>query len=273
MVHMHRRKIVQDHVALLSFRWLLYHVILGSSLCKDALGSTDFVKDSDHGLICKSDLIPLMPSPASHLMCARMCKREPDCTAFMFDRQNSSFPGASTSERSGTCLWCPANDILSISFTPADPQLETWFNVRGFLVSLPTKDELVPIRDVLATVGRSVIVQGRVPEPVPRRCRFTLYVNDTESFAVRVSPHFHFHGYINKLFVNSKIENQWDTHIFPDNPFSAGRNFEIAVLARNNGFDVYIDGVFMKTLTQTAHFIGHIRYTSVLDFEDVIVRF
>ncbi|GFN77067.1 receptor-type tyrosine-protein phosphatase delta [Plakobranchus ocellatus] len=249
----------------LIFSCLLFYGLL---FCASGFTSTRFVKDTQRKLICTSVLVPLTSSPVSYLECARKCQHQPDCTAFMFSPENSISPSATSDARSGTCLWCPADSIVNISYTPADPQLETWVNIQGYLMSPPTTGESMAIPGGLS-VGRFVVFQGRVPEPAPRRSLLTLFVNDTDNVAVRVSPRFDFDGHVNRLLINSRIDSQWKTQVFPEGffPFSPGQNFEIAVLATTGGFTVYIDGEFIKTVTRTAHMAGDVRYASIEDFE------
>ncbi|GFO03912.1 hypothetical protein PoB_003041700 [Plakobranchus ocellatus] len=274
MAYLCRHQPLSGPIILLSvtLSWLLYQMILWASLGAQATGSTRFVRYTDRTFACKTDLAPLTPSPANYLVCARTCLRQPDCTAFMLTRHSTGF---SDGPGSRTCWWCPANQIASISYALADPQLETWFNVLGYLVSPTTKDEPLAVPGALSTVGRIVIFQGRVPDPAPPRFRLTLFVNDTENIVVRVSPRFKFAGHVNRLLVSSRTGSQYNRLLLPNTcfPFSPGQNFEVLLLATNQGFLVYIDGAYIGTIEDSLHWIGDLMHASFDNCEVFLVTF
>ncbi|GFO22926.1 hypothetical protein PoB_004943100 [Plakobranchus ocellatus] len=69
---------------LVTLIWILYHMIVQPSHCISE--SSQFVKLQTLKFVCAIDLLPLTSSPggSKYLECARECKRQPDCTAFMF---------------------------------------------------------------------------------------------------------------------------------------------------------------------------------------------
>ncbi|GFO31914.1 hypothetical protein PoB_005841900 [Plakobranchus ocellatus] len=143
-----------------------------------ATESTRYVRYIDRTLNCKFYLIPLTLSPANSLVCTRKCEQQSDCTAFIFTRYLSGVQDAA-------CSWCPANDIFSISYTPADPLLETWLNILGYLV-FPNNHFIQESIPSTLSVGRALFFQARVPDPLPDRSIFSLCVDSSTKMAARV---------------------------------------------------------------------------------------
>ncbi|GFO40453.1 galectin [Plakobranchus ocellatus] len=232
-----------------------------------AFESTRYVRYNDRTLNCRSDLIPLTSSPANNLVCAIKCKRQPDCTAFMFTRNN---PGV----QDAACSWCPANDIVSISYTPADPLLETWVKTLGFLVfpNNPFIKELIP---TTLSIGQVLFFQGRVPDLLPDRCIFSLNVDSSASIAARIEARFNYAHDENRVVIFTLRNSAWNTFYFPREffPFSSGQKVDIAVLGTSEGFDMYLNGEYIKTVTSTTDWVGQINLVIVTDYEEVLVTF
>ncbi|GFO33994.1 beta-galactoside-binding lectin [Plakobranchus ocellatus] len=266
MVHqLYGQKTMRGHILSVMRCWLLHHVIVQLSICSLASESTRYVRYNDRSLICNSDLIPLTSSPANYLECARTCERQSNCTAFMFTRNS---PGVQ-----GTCSWCPANDIVNISYTPADPLLETWTKILGYLVFPNDPSIQEPIPSTLS-VGRAVIFQARVPDPVTQRSFFSLCVdNKLEKIAVRVAARFNYHGDQERVIISNHKDWYWELAYSPEGffPFSPGQKIEIAVLGRSEGFDVFLNGDYIRTVNRTATWVGQINYVEVADFEEVLI--
>ncbi|GFN77662.1 hypothetical protein PoB_000416800 [Plakobranchus ocellatus] len=255
---------------------LLYYLIVWSSVCTCALGSTTFVKYTDRKFICRPDPVPLRLSPGwgNNLACARQCQRQLHCIAFMFTPHNTISQNTATGARPGTCLWCPASTIVNISFTATDPLLETWINVLGYLVQ-PKNRELFAIPGALS-VGRIVILQGRVPDPVLHSSQFTLYINNSENVAVGISPRFLSHKNFKRVAILTRINGEWkEEYLWPKGffPFPPGGKIEFAVLATGEGFRVYINGDFTVTVTSTAHWLDEVGYAAVRNINEALVTF
>ncbi|GFO33995.1 hypothetical protein PoB_006050000 [Plakobranchus ocellatus] len=266
MVHqLYGQKTMRGHILSLVRCWLLHHVIVQFSICTLASESTRYVRYNDRSLICNSDLIPLTSSPANYLVCARTCERQPDCTAFMFTRNSPGVQGT-------TCSWCPANDIVNISYTPADPLLVTWTKILGYLVFPNNSSIQEPIPSTLS-VGRVVIFQARVPDPAPQRSFFSLCVNKLHKIAVRVAARFNYNGDQERVVISTQKAWQWELAYSPEDffPFSPGQKIEIAVLGRSEGFDVYLNGDYIRTVNRTASWVGQINYVEVENFEEVLI--
>ncbi|GFO25354.1 hypothetical protein PoB_005185900 [Plakobranchus ocellatus] len=263
--HLYEQKPVRDHMLSIIRFWLLYQVIVQSSICTLVSGSTKYVRYNDRTFICKSGLIPLTSSPATHLMCAVKCDQQPDCTAFMFIRYN---PGVQVA----ACSWCPANDIVNISYTPADPLLETWAETLGY-VRFPNNAYIHEPIPTTLSIGRVVIFQARVPDPVPTRCVFSLQVDKIQNVAVNVAARFNFDGDQERVVIATQKAWEWQLAYSPEGffPFSPGQQIEIAILGRSEGFDVYINGIYIRTVTRTAIWVGQINLVEIKDFEEVLI--
>ncbi|GFO28725.1 galectin-8 [Plakobranchus ocellatus] len=266
--HLYKRKTVRGHIMLWVMRcWLLYHGIGQSSMSTLVSESIRYVRYNDLTLKCDSDLLPLTSSSANNLVCAIKCTRQPGCTAFMFTRNNSSVQDA-------TCSWCPANDVVGIIYTPANPLLETWVKILGHLVfpNNPVIKELVPST---LSLGRVLFFQARVPDPVPDRCIFSLDVDDTSSIAVRMEIRFSFEYYYKRVGIFTLINSGWTDHYFPTDffPFSAGQKLDIAVLGRSEGFQMYLNGEYLHFVWFSRAWVGQINLLHFINFEDVMVTF
>ncbi|GFO25357.1 galectin [Plakobranchus ocellatus] len=216
-------------------------------------------------LNCKSDLIPLTSSPVTYLVCAIKCEQEPDCTAFMFTRSTSS-------DQDAACSWCPANDIVGINYTPADPLLETWTKILGY-VTFPNNPYIREPIPTTLSVGRIVIFQARVPDPVPKRCVFSLQVDKIQNVAVNVAARFNFDGDQERVVIATQKAWEWQLAYSPEGffPFSPGQQIEFAILGRSEGFDVYINGIYIRTVTRTAIWVGQINLVEIKNFEEVLI--
>ncbi|GFO39448.1 hypothetical protein PoB_006595300 [Plakobranchus ocellatus] len=258
--------------------WLLYYVMISSCLSPCTSESFGFVRLKDVKLICESDLVLLTPSASKSLECARECKRRADCTAFMFTPLSGVSQSTATKGKLGMCSWCPAFSIVNVSYTAGDPQLETWRNILGYLVHPPENTDL-EIPGALS-VGRYLAINGRVPDPPPDRIRVTLYPNSrlhtrVPDIALRIMPRFQHRGHTNTLVVTCRIEYVFRETVFPEGvfPFSAGQNFEIAVLATPSGFSVYIEGIFMTAVNDSAFMVGDVRFINVEKAEFSMISF
>ncbi|GFO20622.1 hypothetical protein PoB_004712700 [Plakobranchus ocellatus] len=229
--------------------------------------STRYVRCNDLTFKCNSDLIPLTSSSTNYLVCARKCEQQPDCTVFMFTRYS---PGV----QDAACSWCPAKDIVSIIYTPADPLLETWVRTLGFLVFPNNSFIKEPIPTTLS-VGQVVFFQGRVPELLPDRCIFSLNVDSSASIAARIEARFNYAHDYKRVAIFTLRNSVWTDHYFPREffPFSAGQKVDIAVLGTSEGFDMYLNGELIKTVTSTTVWIGQINLVIVTNLEEVLVTF
>ncbi|GFO35655.1 galactose-binding lectin l-1 [Plakobranchus ocellatus] len=265
--HLYGQKTMRGHMLSVMRCWLLHHMIVQFSICTLASESTRYVRYNDRSLICNSDLIPLTSSPVNYMVCAIKCNRQPDCTAFMFTRNSPGVQGT-------PCSWCPANDIVNISYTPADPQLETWIKILGHS-EFPNNSSIKETIPKTLSVGRAIIFRARVPDPAPKRTLFSLNVNRSENMAVRVGARFNFGGDIERLIIYTRMDLAWKSYYFPQGffPFSPGQKIEIAVLGRSEGFDVFLNGDYIRTVTRTAIWVGQINYFISKDFEEVSITF
>ncbi|GFO31907.1 hypothetical protein PoB_005841200 [Plakobranchus ocellatus] len=176
--------------------------------------SPKYVRYIDRTLNYKSDLIPLTSSPANYLVCAIKCNRQPECTAFMFARYSSGVQDAA-------CSCCPASDIVKISYTPADPMMETWAKTLDFLV-LPNNPVIKEPVTTTLSIGRVLFFQGIVPDPVRI---FSLNVNSSSNIAVRIEARFNFGQDYKRVAIFVHRNSAWNVHYFPCEffPFSAGQ--------------------------------------------------
>ncbi|GFO44375.1 hypothetical protein PoB_007088000 [Plakobranchus ocellatus] len=235
--------------------WLLYQLIFGPSIaiCTSELSSFTTLKDRN--FICESESLLLKPSPSTYLECARKCKRQADCTGFTFTPDGVSLHA--TGLKLGLCSWCPASNIVNVSYTATDPHLEFWYNVLGNLVQ-PPDFTVLEIPGALS-VGRYLIVYGRIPNPPPSLSRVTIFPQQGSDYAARVAPYFNYTRASGKqeieiLQINYRVSGTYYTDTFGDFfPFAAGQTFEIGFLAKRTGFAVYIDGTYMVTITATSY--------------------
>ncbi|GFO31910.1 hypothetical protein PoB_005841500 [Plakobranchus ocellatus] len=262
------RKTVRDHIMLSLMRfWLLYHGIGQSSMSTLVSESNRYVRCNDSTLKCDSDLLLLILSPVTYLECAIKCNQQPGCTAFMFTRNNSSVQGAA-------CSWCPANDIVGINYTSADPLLETWVKILGRLVISNSPVIQEPIPSTLS-IGRVLFFQARVPDPVPDRCIFSLDVDEILNIAVRMEIRFTFGSKPLRVGIFTHMNSAWTDHYFPPEffPFSAGQKVDIAVLGRSEGFQMYLNGEYLHFVWFTRAWVGQINLVDFLNFEEVLLTF
>ncbi|GFO22929.1 hypothetical protein PoB_004943400 [Plakobranchus ocellatus] len=251
--------------------WILHHVIMQPSHCISK--SSQFVKLETLKFVCGVDLVPLTSSPGGSkcLECARECKRQPDCTAFMFTPYTVSLQPAGV--KLGTCLWCPANNIVDVNYTVAQPDSEIWQHVLGYVMQ-PQNDIQLEIPGALS-IGRYLTVHGRIPDPAPGRFIVTIYPyhtfsSDDPNWAVRVSPRFNHAGYKRALVVNGKINSTFvdnSIHYGKYFTFYKAQSFEIAILATTSGFAVFTNGVYIKTIEATRFMAGVIGFIEVTDVE------
>ncbi|GFO31905.1 hypothetical protein PoB_005841000 [Plakobranchus ocellatus] len=229
--------------------------------------STRYVRYNDLTFKCNSNLIPLISSPVNYLVCAIKCNRQPDCTAFMFTRSTSS-------DQDAACSWCPANDIVGINYTFADPLLVTWAKTLGSLNILnePTIQESIPST---LSIGRAVFFQARVPDPIPDRCIFSLDVDEILNIAVRMEIRFTFGNKPLRVAIFTHRNSAWTDHYFPADffPFSPGQKVDIAVLGRSEGFQMYLNGEYLHFVWVTRAWVGQINLVDFLNFEEVLFTF
>ncbi|GFN81680.1 hypothetical protein PoB_000818600 [Plakobranchus ocellatus] len=236
--------------------WLFYHVIFGLPISPCASDSSHFVKVDDWDLTCESPRLHLTPSPSDRLTCARMCLQQPDCTAFMFTPHNTG----SHDDKLGSCAWCPPDSVTNMSYSPS---MEIWPKLLGFFTSPKWYTDL-PIRGALCP-GRFLAIHGRVFNPVPPRFDVSFVDNNEYNFALYIAVYFNISSYIERFSLYTKVDGVWDETVFPEGvfPFAAGKNFEIIVLATEEGFSVYVEGAFMTTITRTAFMVCDVGLMSV----------
>ncbi|GFO44367.1 hypothetical protein PoB_007087200 [Plakobranchus ocellatus] len=271
MAYSTRRKKLQSQTSVI----LLYHLMFGPSItiCTSELSS--FINLKDRNFLCESESLLLKSSPNTYLECARKCKRQADCTAFTFTAYNIS--RHATGLKLGSCSWCPANNIVNVSYTANDLHVKTWYNVLGNLVQPPDLT-MLEIPGALS-VGRYLIVYGRIPNPPPNRSRVTIFPQQGTDYAARVAPHFDHTRPTGKreievLKINYRIKGKYYTYTFRDFfPFSAGQKFDIGFLATRTGFAVYIDGTYMVTVTTTSYMVGDIGFISSQNVELFMITF
>ncbi|GFO22923.1 hypothetical protein PoB_004942800 [Plakobranchus ocellatus] len=247
---------------LVTLIWILYHMIVQPSHCISE--SSQFVKLETLKFVCAVDLLPLTLSPggSKYLECARECKRQPDCTAFVFTPYDVSLQPAGV--KLGTCLWCPANNISDVDHTVAQLDSEIWQHVLGYVMQPQNRIEL-EIPGALS-IGRYLTVYGRVPDPAPKRFCVTIHPYNRlqkEDWAVRISPRFNYLGHKKELFINGRINSEYvDNNTYKGKSFTfyKGENFEIAILATTSGFAVFINGVYIKTVQATGYMAGDIGF-------------
>ncbi|GFO22920.1 hypothetical protein PoB_004942500 [Plakobranchus ocellatus] len=253
----------------LTLIWILYHVIVQPSHC--ILESSQFVKLETLKFVCAVDLLPPTSSPggSKYLECARECKRQPDCTAFMFTPYDVSLQSAGV--KLGACLWCPANNIADVDHTVAQPDSEIWQYVLGYIMQ-PQNDIQLEIPGALS-IGRYLTVHGRVPDPTPERFLVTIQPYSRlqkKDWAVRVSPRFNYNGFKGALAANGRIDSVLvDNNLHWDNYFNfyEGQIFEIIILATTSGFAVFTNGLYIKTVQSTAYMAGDIGFIEVREVE------
>ncbi|GFO28416.1 galectin [Plakobranchus ocellatus] len=268
MEKLYPHKIVRGRAMTVMPSWLLYHVIGWSCICTCVLASTGFIKYTDRTLVCDPDRALQTSALGTNLACARKCKEQLVCTGFMLQLE-SERAGA----RLGTCLWCAANAVVNISYTPTDPPTVTWIHVLGQLLN-PDKD-ILDISSSLS-VGRIVTLQGTVSDPVPDHSEFSVYTKNDWNIAVAISLHFAYHGYNNTILIHTRTDGSWNTEArLPEGyfPFPPGGKIDFAVLATSEGFRVYINGDFVFTVTSTASWVGTIGHVSFKKINDVWITF
>ncbi|GFO44379.1 gypsy retrotransposon integrase-like protein 1 [Plakobranchus ocellatus] len=257
------------------FLWSFYQLIFGPSITICASELSSFINANIRNVTCESEPLLLKPSPSTYLECARECKRQTGCTAFTFTPDNVSHRG--TGLKLGLCSWCPANNIVNVSYTATDLHLKTWYNVLGHLVQPPDLT-MLEIPGALS-VGRYLIVYGRIPDPLPSLSRVTIFPQQGSDIAARVAPHFNQTldskaPVIELLKINCKINGTFYMNTFEDIfPFWAGQTFEIGFLATRTGFAVYIDGTYMITITTTSYMVGDIGFISSENVELLMITF
>ncbi|KAK3777608.1 hypothetical protein RRG08_021724 [Elysia crispata] len=244
-------------VALLMFA--CYGILwLGLTLCTSV--STNFKKLKDLEFDCDVSPDSLVPGFSDYITCARACKERIDCTFFVFTPNISRAPSGA---KVGRCTACPASNITGLNYIPINPQAETWLHTLGHVLD-PQPYKYISIPGALS-IGRLLVVKGRAPKPAPNRMVIDVFHNNKADVTTRITPRFNYHGMVDRMVVSSRVSGKWAVTVFPESifPFAEGKDFEINLLATRQGFMVYVNESFMRTVVKTiymANDIGYLRF-------------
>ncbi|RUS91355.1 hypothetical protein EGW08_000872 [Elysia chlorotica] len=233
----------------------------GLVLCSSL--STKYVKLKDLEFNC--DVSP-KESLGDYITCARACTERPDCTFFEFTPSISS---GDSWPRLGTCTSCPANNITGLTITPNNTQTETWVHIFGRIVD-PQPETYISIPGALS-VGRLLVIKGRIPVPAPERVIVDIYHNNKDDIPVRVTPRFNYKDMVKRLIVANRRSGNWAVTVLPQStfPFYEGKDFEIRLLTTVRGFMVYVNEDFIRTNVKPIYMTNDIGY---FRFEDADIH-
>ncbi|GFN96622.1 galectin [Plakobranchus ocellatus] len=249
--------------------WLLYYIITGPSCCLSFSESSLFMKLENDNVICDSDLLQLIPMSYNNAECALACQLEPNCTSFMFSPCKVCSPGLDI----GTCSQCPSYNFTDVN---PHPDTEVWLHSLGYVAS-PPNDVFVTIPRALSA-GRFMVVRGRVPDPAPSFIIVSCLDNTAnENYAVYIELCFSCSSAstANRVLLWNRIDSQWRYETLPEGvfPFAAGQEFQVEILAANDGFRVYVDGAFLGSITRSASLVGAVELLFLRDADFYSVMF
>ncbi|GFR73093.1 hypothetical protein ElyMa_000396600 [Elysia marginata] len=223
---------------------------------------THFQKYENLELACEVSPVQLTPSSGDILTCSRACKEHRDCTSFVYTENSSSVP---SHVKPGKCTFCPVHNITGLRYPPiASSQTETWLGFLGRMFE-PPSHTFLPIKGALS-IGKLMVVKGRVPVPAPARFYVDIFQNDQANVVIRIAPRLKFLEHENQLRISSfVVGDKWDVRIIPEFPFAEGKDYEISLLSTKHGLAVYIDKVFMHNVYRTLNMVSDIGYLSFKD--------
>ena len=239
--------------------FVLCHVISLSWLAFGTSVSTKFLRIKNLELKCAVSPEPLILNSGDFLTCARACKQRSNCTCFVFAPYSSL-------ARSGTCRACLAHSITGVRYSTTKPQAETWISNIGWKAD-PESGTYIPIPGALS-IGRVLVVKGRVPVPAPAHFVLDIYDNNKKDIVIRFTCRFNFRQTVRRLRVSSNENGTWDVDQLNKSifPFSEGKEFEINFLATQQGFMVYVDASYIHIVDKTIHMANDIGYLKFNDF-------